>query len=235
MVVIGGLSMIGVRQFMSRFPDEQACRDYLFQIRWPCGFICTKCGENRSCFIKSRQVYECANCKTQTSITSNTVMHRTRLPLRYWLLTFYWVASGERCSARKLSKTLKLHYRTALRLLHSVRYAMYRAEYAPMFEFWKPRREASRESVVKRARISLLRKARLFTRKYYGRVSKWRKEAYYYEYRFRNLNEHNPSSALIKLITSGCSTIYSLNEYGTLRAPRRTRERGTSVIGAITA
>jgi len=212
--------MISVRKFMARFPNEEACREFLFQVRWPRGFICTKCGETRYSLIKSRQLYECSDCKTQISLTANTIMHRTRLPLRYWLLVFYWMASGERCSARKLSKTLNLQYRTALRMLHAVRYAMHLAEYSPLFEFWAPADYASNEPVVKKARIGLRRKARAFTRLYYGRVSKWRRRFYYYEYRFRNRNDHDPSGALLKLITKGCSTIYTLNEYGMLRAPR---------------
>ncbi|MFC4599631.1 transposase, partial [Cohnella hongkongensis] len=62
---------MSLRKFMALFPDEQACRDYLFAVRWPRGFICTKCGESKYCLIKTRNVYECAHCKTQTSITSN--------------------------------------------------------------------------------------------------------------------------------------------------------------------
>ncbi|RED65610.1 transposase [Cohnella lupini] len=37
---------MSVGKFMARFPDEQACRDYIYQIRWPSGFICTKCSAN---------------------------------------------------------------------------------------------------------------------------------------------------------------------------------------------
>jgi len=211
--------MMSVRRFMEHFPDEQACRDYLFQVRWPRGFICTKCGECKFSVIQKRHLFECSNCKTQTSITSNTVMHRTKLPLRYWLFAFYWVASGERCSARKIAKTLKLQYRTALRLLNKVRYAMYRSEYTSMFEFWRSDKYQPGKShnIVRQAKISLLKKARAFIRKHYGRIPKRRREKYYYEYRFRNNNEHDPAGALIKLIASGCSTIYSLNEYGRLR------------------
>lgn len=213
--------MMSVSAFMAQFPDERSCREFLFRVRWPRGFICTKCGEGKYCEIKTRNVYECANCKTQTSITSNTVMHRTKLPLRYWLLAFYWIASGKRVSARKLSNSLNLHYRTALRMLRTVRSAMYRAEYSTMFEFWKPGQRSSQESIVEKARTALLNKASAFIRKYYGRVSGSRLESYYYEYRFRNNNEHTPAAALLKLIESACSTIYSLNEYGMLRAPKK--------------
>ncbi|PRX58019.1 hypothetical protein B0G52_13745, partial [Cohnella sp. SGD-V74] len=31
--------MASIRKFMALFPDEQSCRDYLFSLRWPRGFI----------------------------------------------------------------------------------------------------------------------------------------------------------------------------------------------------
>jgi hypothetical protein len=204
--------MISVRQFMARFPDEKAAQDYLFNIRWPRGFICTKCGENKYSYIKTRNLFECALCKTQTSITSGTVMHRTKLPLRYWLLTFYWVASGELCSARKISKTLKLQYRTALRLLLNVRCAMHRADQNWLFAFWLPAKPTD-HSLVNNANLRLLKRADRFIRKYYGRISEKYRYHYFSEFWFRSNNAFNPDRALHKLITSGSSTNYSINEY----------------------
>ncbi|OXS56604.1 hypothetical protein B1A99_19975 [Cohnella sp. CIP 111063] len=211
--------MASIRKFMALFPNEQSCRDYLFAARWPRGFICTKCGEMRYCLIKTRNVYECANCKTQTSITSNTLMHRTKLPLRYWMVTLYWVASGQRCSARKLARTLQIQQRTADRLLRKVRLAMHKSEGTPMLDFWvREKRSAQQQPIVRRAMLMMYRKARSFIRKYYGkRVSNWNRLYYYYEYRFRNNNSHNQIEALSKLILGACTTIYTLNEYGMLR------------------
>ncbi len=203
---------MSIRKFMERFPDEKACRDYLFNIRWPRGFICTKCGESKYSVIQTRNLFECSHCKTQTSTTSGTVMHRTKLPLRYWLLTFYWVASGERCSARKISKTLEIQYRTALRLLLAVRYAMFRAEFDGLSAFWLPANPAT-PYLLKKAKFRLLKKAELFIRKYYRNVSERHKHSYFSEYRFRNNNHHNPAAAIDKLITCGSSTIYTINEY----------------------
>jgi hypothetical protein len=197
---------------MARFPDEKVAQDYLFDIRWPRGFICTKCGENKYSYIKTRNLFECSLCKTQTSITSGTVMHRTKLPLRYWLLTFYWVASGERCSARKISRTLKLQYRTALRLLHAVRYAMHRADQNWLFAFWLPAKSTD-HSLVKNAKLRLLKRADRFIRKFYGHISEKYQYHYFSEYGFRNNNSFNPEAALHKLIISGSSTNYSINEY----------------------
>ncbi|MFC4602064.1 transposase, partial [Cohnella hongkongensis] len=208
---------MSIRKFMACFPDEPACRDFLFHVRWPRGFICTKCGEMRYCLIKTRNVYECANCKTQTSITANTLMHRTKLPLRCWMVAIFWVVSGRRCSARLLARTLKLQYRTARRLLHRIRLAMYKVESAPLFDFWNREKRSAQQPVVRRAMQLMFRKARSFTRRYYGRVSPWRRPYYFCEYRFRSTHAHNPSGAFMMLATSACATIYTHNEYGRLR------------------
>ncbi|RED84064.1 transposase [Cohnella phaseoli] len=214
--------MASIRKFMALFPDEQSCRNHLFAVRWPRGFICTKCGEMRYCLIKTRNVYECANCKTQTSITSNTLMHRTKLPLRYWMVALYWVASGQRCSARRLARTLQIQQRTAERLLLKIRHAMHRSERTPMLDFWNREKRTAQQPIVRRALLMLYRKSRTFIRKYYGRrVSKWNRLYYYYEYRFRSNNAHNAVAALSKLIISACTTIYSLNEYGMLRENKK--------------
>jgi Transposase zinc-ribbon domain len=208
--------MLSIREFMELFPDEQACRNFLFPIRWPRGFICTKCGESKYSVIRTRNLYECTNCKTQTSSTSGTVMHRTKLPLSYWLFTFYWVGSGQYCSARMLANTLDLNYRTALKLLHSVRYAMFKAEFNGMFAFWQPDKPEA-PSILKKAKLRQLQKADSFIRGNYRRVSDRLRYRYHYEYRFRSINSHNPSTAVQKLITSGFTTIYTINEYRSMK------------------
>ncbi|MFC4602065.1 transposase, partial [Cohnella hongkongensis] len=189
-----------------------------FAVRWPRGFICTKCGESKYCLIKTRNVYECAHCKTQTSITSNTLMHRTKLPLRFWMIAFYWVASGRRCSARRLALTLRIQHRTAARLLRKVRLAMHKSEHTALLDFWNREKRSAQLPIVRRAMLMMYRKARAFIRTYYGRrIPAWSRPYYYYEYRFRCNNAHAPVQALSSLILGACTTIYTLNEYGMLR------------------
>ncbi|MBU0717880.1 MAG: transposase, partial [Planctomycetes bacterium] len=31
-------------EFEARFATEEACREYLRQLRWPGGFVCPRCG-----------------------------------------------------------------------------------------------------------------------------------------------------------------------------------------------
>ncbi|MDR2052132.1 MAG: transposase [Treponema sp.] len=32
------------REFIKRFPDEEQCRAYLFELRFSNGFVCPRCG-----------------------------------------------------------------------------------------------------------------------------------------------------------------------------------------------
>ena len=36
--------MLSFTQFIKRFPNEKACVDYLYKVKWPKGFVCPVCG-----------------------------------------------------------------------------------------------------------------------------------------------------------------------------------------------
>src|ERR1039457_897333 len=63
--------------------DEAACRAYLFQLRWPEGFCCPRCG-GRKAWPASDVLWECAACHRQVSVTSGTLFQDSRLPLTLW-------------------------------------------------------------------------------------------------------------------------------------------------------
>src|SRR3984893_2884395 len=39
------LDMMNFKQFMAKFPDEAACREYLVMRRWPNGPVCPRCNK----------------------------------------------------------------------------------------------------------------------------------------------------------------------------------------------
>ncbi len=41
-------------EFQSAFPDEASCAAFLFERRWPDGFVCPACGAARAAALKSR-------------------------------------------------------------------------------------------------------------------------------------------------------------------------------------
>ena len=76
-------------EFDERFSNEEACRDYLFSLKWPDGFIYSRC-ENRTFWISARSLYICKNCEHQHSLTSGTIMHGTKKKLKDWFKAMWW-------------------------------------------------------------------------------------------------------------------------------------------------
>ena len=120
-----------VLEFQRWFSDEKACVDYLYQSRWPEGFVCPKCGSRRSPYnIEAYRRIECAECRHQTSVTAGTVMHGTKMALRVWFNGAYLVTTHTPgFSALQFQRQLGIKtYETAFQMLHKLRSAMVRPD-----------------------------------------------------------------------------------------------------------
>lgn len=116
---------ISFKEFRERFQTEESCETYLFQQRWPKGFVCPKCGGTGCYQLRGRREYVCKHCHRQSSVTAGTVLHRTHLPLTVWFWAIYLVARDKRgISAVQLSRELEIAYSSAWYLLHRLRKAM---------------------------------------------------------------------------------------------------------------
>ena len=71
------------REFFSMFGTEEQCREHLHSIRWPNGFVCPVCGTTEAWWLPSSNQYKCEN-DHKTSLTSGTVMHKTRQNICDW-------------------------------------------------------------------------------------------------------------------------------------------------------
>ena len=118
--------------FREMFPDETACVDYLFQIRWSEGFICPTCLWQDQTVEPSRTV-TCRHCGNRTSLTTDTVMHGTKKPLQTWLQAIWWLCGSESgSSAKDLQRLLKLtSYQTAWTWMLKLRTVMAAADTEP--------------------------------------------------------------------------------------------------------
>jgi len=112
-------------EFETRFNSEEFCRDYLFQLRWPNGFKCPRCGHEKSWPV-SNFFYECAKCKNKVSVISGTLFHGTHKPLVLWFRAIWWL-TGQKNGASALGLMRILgsgSYKTAWAWLHRLRRAM---------------------------------------------------------------------------------------------------------------
>jgi len=118
---------MNLEEFENRFNTEEACRDYLFLLRWPNGFICPKCGNTKAWAVRT-VLFECSKCHYQTSVIAGTIFQDTRKPLTMWFRAIWWVTSQKNgTSALGLQRILGLKsYQTAWTWLHKLRTAMLR-------------------------------------------------------------------------------------------------------------
>jgi len=110
-----------------RFASDEACRQYLTQLRWPEGFLCPRCGGRRAWVMRSGR-WLCGTCRHQASVTVGTLFQDSHLPLTTWFRAM-WYITGQKTgvSALGLQRALGLgSYRTAWALLHKLRRAMVR-------------------------------------------------------------------------------------------------------------
>lgn len=82
-------------EFQNMFATEKKCEEYLFNKRWKNGFVCPKCGYNKYYSLPKKKLYQCKNCGYQTSLTANTIFHKTRTPLQKWFLGIYLMTNRE--------------------------------------------------------------------------------------------------------------------------------------------
>lgn len=117
-------------EFQDWFGTENDCAAYLYDCRWPEGFVCPRCGHDNAYRLKTRRVLKCKGCGHQTSLTAGTVMHRSKMSLRRWFLAAYLVTTTTPgISAVQLQRQLGLrNYETAFNMLHKLRAAMVRPD-----------------------------------------------------------------------------------------------------------
>jgi transposase-like protein len=112
-------------EFEKRFSSEKACRDYLFQLRWPDGFQCPRC-ENNKAWLNNRLLYQCSKCNYQVSVIAGTIFQGTHKPMQIWFKTIWWLTGQKNgASALGLARMLGIgSYPTAWTMLHKLRRAM---------------------------------------------------------------------------------------------------------------
>src|SRR6201987_1976424 len=121
-------------EFQVPFPAETSCAAFLFERRWPQGFVCPACGGGRSAVLKSRaHTHECLDCGRQTSIPAGTAMHRSKLPLTVWFWAAHLMATHSNgMSAVQVAAQLGITYKTAWLLAQKLRRSMIDPQRAPL-------------------------------------------------------------------------------------------------------
>jgi transposase-like protein len=112
-----------------RFTNPDKAREYLEAQRWPQGPVCSHCGSFNATTLKGKAhrpgLYQCNDCREQFTVTTGSVMERSKIPLNKWLLAMHLMGSSKKgYSAHQLHRTLGIGYQAAWFLAHRIREAM---------------------------------------------------------------------------------------------------------------
>jgi transposase-like protein len=116
--------------------DEMAAVEFLEELRWGGEPSCPRCGDTAVRQIRnqqgerSRYLWRCHGCRKQFTVRIGTVFEDSRIPLRHWCYAFWAACSSKKgVSAMQIKRQTGVSYKSALFLMHRIRYAM--AEDAP--------------------------------------------------------------------------------------------------------
>ena len=109
---------------MTKFKNEQVCRDYLVQQRWNGKPVCPYCGDERSYIIEGGKRFKCGNkeCYKKYSVTVGTIFEASNIPLSTWFAAMYIITAHKKgISSVQLAKDLGVTQKTAWFILHRIR------------------------------------------------------------------------------------------------------------------
>lgn len=112
--------------------DEEAAVKFLEAQRWGDKPKCAHCGSEDVYQMKSRDgernkrfLWRCRDCNKQYTVRVGTVFEDSAIPLRHWCFAFWQAcASKKGVSAMQIKRQTGLSYKSALFLMHRIRYAM---------------------------------------------------------------------------------------------------------------
>lgn len=128
------------------FKTEEDCERFLVKRRWASGFCCPRCDYHLFYRVRTRNLLECKECRTQISITAGTVMHKSKLSLMIWFKAICSLIKDDQAySVSEFASLLGVNYRTAKLLLEKIQQALYK-QYSRMGSGVNKRRKQEAES-----------------------------------------------------------------------------------------
>lgn len=113
-----------LKDFFEKFPNDDACLEYLKEKRYPAGIAhCEKCGvERKHHRVTGRPAYACDYCGKMISPMAGTIFEKSSTSLRTWFYAMYLMGST-RCgiSAKQIQRETGVTYKTAWRMFRQIR------------------------------------------------------------------------------------------------------------------
>lgn len=119
-------------ELRNNFPTELDCIEYAECIRWEKGVQCAYCNSKNYGERNKDHRYHCKDCQRSFSVTVNTRLHDTRLPLSTWFSAISVITDAKKgISVKQLERNLGVSYPTAWKMSHTLRELMAWESLAP--------------------------------------------------------------------------------------------------------
>lgn len=117
------MKALTLKQFLARFPNDDACLDHIMRVRYGDRFTCAKCGRDARYYrVKARRCFECEHCGNQVYPTAGTPFESTRTSLRDWFhVMFLFTTTRNGVAAKEVQRAIGVTYKTAWRMCRLIR------------------------------------------------------------------------------------------------------------------
>ena len=123
------------QQFLTDYPDSDACLAKIMQLRYGNEPFCEEC-KRRSRFhrIAKRRAYACQFCGAHVYPCVGTPFEKSRTPLHKWFLAMYlFTTTRHGVAAKELERQLGVTYKCAWRMAHELRKLMAGTDASALF------------------------------------------------------------------------------------------------------
>src|SRR3990172_4232077 len=113
---------MNIVEISNKFPTEHEAVLFAEKIRWGKKPKCTYCESQKVSKRTKDMRYKCYKCNKTFSVTVNTQIHDTRLPVKTWLFALSLITDAKKgLSARQLQRNLDISYPTAHKMYMQIR------------------------------------------------------------------------------------------------------------------
>lgn len=111
--------------FMAKFSEQNACYEYLTDVKWEAGYICKKCSHTTFCCGKKNHNRRCIKCRYDESPTAGTVFHRLKIPIVKAFEMLYEISTSKKgANSIWLAERFGLQQKTTWLFRQKVQHAM---------------------------------------------------------------------------------------------------------------
>jgi len=116
---------MNIIEVTEKFPTELDAVKHFEKARWGKNIACPYCKSEHIANRSKDMRFLCLDCLNNFSVTVNTQLHRTRVPLKTWLYSFSIITDAKKgLSALQLQRNISVSYPTAWAMYHKIRELM---------------------------------------------------------------------------------------------------------------